>query len=294
MWPGLTSPEEFRARLRMSEHDSVLGRWQDLHCTPHPALAGMVQALWIGRGRTAYRRSRLLPSVATFLVINLGPAQYIVARDGAALHRCEDAWFCGQQSRYLEYESTDGTAMLGVVFAPTAAYRLLHESQRELADRVVDVASVLGARVGGLRERLLDQCDDASRLALIEAWLFARLAHGREIHPAVAWAADALAESNGQARIGWLAREAGLSRKHLHARFVDAFGLAPKTLARIHRFQHALHGLRSRAWPLAHLAADCGYFDAAHMVRDFVDFGGLTPTDLLRADSPDPVTVALW
>jgi AraC-like DNA-binding protein len=35
------------------------------------------------------------------------------------------------------------------------------------------------------------------------------------------------------------------------------------------------------------LAAECGYSDQAHMIRDFKDFSGLTPAELVCAYSPD-------
>ena len=33
----------------------------------------------------------------------------------------------------------------------------------------------------------------------------------------------------------------------------------------------------------AHLAADCGYYDQAHLIKDFQAFAGVCPKVLLRA-----------
>jgi AraC-like DNA-binding protein len=34
--------------------------------------------------------------------------------------------------------------------------------------------------------------------------------------------------------------------------------------------------------PIAHAAADCGYYDQAHLIRDFKQFTGITPSAWLR------------
>ncbi len=89
-----------------------------------------------------------------------------------------------------------------------------------------------------------------------------------------------LTGSHGSVPIGALADEVGWSRRHLVAKFRQQVGLPPKTFARIVRFQHLLSRLTAEAnW--TRLAAECGYYDQAHMNRDFREFAGTTPTDYL-------------
>ena len=83
--------------------------------------------------------------------------------------------------------------------------------------------------------------------------------------------------------IGKLARDVGLSNR----RFTDVFnfqvGVKPKLFVRIERFQHLLqkvHILPVVDW--GQLALEQGYFDQAHLIRDFVAFSGLSPADYLR------------
>ena len=68
-----------------------------------------------------------------------------------------------------------------------------------------------------------------------------------------------------------------------YALFDEHIGLPPKTLHSIVRFQ------RLRAWlaasspglgTLARAAAECGYFDQAHLCRDCARLCGLTPATL--------------
>jgi len=52
--------------------------------------------------------------------------------------------------------------------------------------------------------------------------------------------------------------------------------LTPKTLARILRFDHARSLLESGA-PASDVALDCGYYDQAHLIREFHALAGTTP-----------------
>jgi AraC-like DNA-binding protein len=64
-------------------------------------------------------------------------------------------------------------------------------------------------------------------------------------------------------------------------------GLSPKRYARIVRFKHAVARASDGAVDWSAIAADCGYFDQAHMCADFQDLAGITPMAFLRGDAVD-------
>ncbi|MEI9988098.1 MAG: helix-turn-helix domain-containing protein [Aliidongia sp.] len=71
-------------------------------------------------------------------------------------------------------------------------------------------------------------------------------------------------------------------------RFTDRFGLPPKRTARILRFNRAVALLRAGtldSW--SGLAIDCGFYDQAHMIRDFHRFAGSAPVEFLARQLPD-------
>lgn len=103
------------------------------------------------------------------------------------------------------------------------------------------------------------------------------LGDAAELHPELIWCLEALAAPG--VRVGAVAQELGWSRRRLFHRFTAFTGLAPKTYARIARFRR-LVGVEQddvgSGWSERAIAA--GYFDQAHMIRDFVEFVGMTPT----------------
>lgn len=94
--------------------------------------------------------------------------------------------------------------------------------------------------------------------------------------------------SAGAVSVSQLAGEVGWSRQHLARRFSEEFGLSPKLAGRVIRFDRARRALESagEAVTVARVAAECGYFDQAHLSRDFTDLAGCTPTELLAGDLP--------
>jgi AraC-like DNA-binding protein len=87
--------------------------------------------------------------------------------------------------------------------------------------------------------------------------------------------------------VGAVAREAGWSPRRLQDLFLAETGLTPKAACRVTRFHRArtLLGRRTAAGApadLAGIAAACGYFDQAHLAREFRDLAGCPPSAWLE------------
>ena len=111
---------------------------------------------------------------------------------------------------------------------------------------------------------------------------------GRPLVPELRRAWQLLDHSDGALTIGALAAEVGWSRQHLGRRFVEEFGLSPKSAARVMRFDRTRHALAARptTTSIAEVAAACGYYDQAHLNREFAELAHCTPTQLLDGDLP--------
>ena len=158
----------------------------------------------------------------------------------------------------------------------------------ELADRVVPLHALLGGEASELGARLLDSRDREARAAVLDEALSRRLARTapldrRQLH------ALQLLRTHPERDIADIASEVGWSGKHLRARLRDAVGVGPRCYRRLLRF-HALTrtvSAASRAPDWVGLALDAGYYDQAHMIREFREFSGLTPGTYLARSLPD-------
>jgi AraC-like DNA-binding protein len=95
--------------------------------------------------------------------------------------------------------------------------------------------------------------------------------------------------------IAELARELGQSRQQLARSFRRTLGISPKELGRVARLQRAIDQLQQQpATTLAAAALDLGYYDQAHMARDFRLLAGITPDQARRSRSSIAPIRSLW
>lgn len=73
----------------------------------------------------------------------------------------------------------------------------------------------------------------------------------------------------------------GVHKSTLEKRFKEYVGISPKSYCKIIRFKNALHQIHSSNSPLTQIGYDSGYFDQSHMIKDFKNILGITPTEYL-------------
>ena len=280
-------------RTLITHHDSPLGRWTRAFYFPARPLSDHIELFWHVSGRANFARDRRLPTGNAHLLFNLGTPPTLFARNDAPARVFPTCWLAGQSENFIETGSHGHTVLLGAQFRSHGAYRLLRIAQHELSDQVVELETLFGDRVLRVRERLLEAQSPTARFALLEHWLLGLLAAGAVIHPAVLAASRRVAAARGQVDVRALSRETGFSREHLIRRFREQIGLTPKAYANIVRFNHAIELAHLPGTRWADVANACGYFDQAHLVRDFQRYAGRAPTSLLRDGRPDAASIVI-
>ncbi|RWC89617.1 MAG: AraC family transcriptional regulator [Mesorhizobium sp.] len=267
---------------RPKEQDrSISGLFEMRRRLPNAALDGVVTDICgyretaAGHFRNVEYASLTVPLVISFaepFAIGLGRAP----DDNDRFASFAAGLFAGP----VMIESFGGACCIQVNFTPLGARRFFRLPMSELTDNMVVLDDVLGAEGAALRERLGNRPDWTARFDLAEAFVAARLESAAETPLEIAWAYDRIITSGGRTRIASLAEQLGWSRKHLADKFSDATGIGPKTLSRIVRFNRALRLSSEPTADWADVAADCGYADQAHLVREFRELAGETPTAL--------------
>ena len=255
---------------------SAGGGWRMERAIPDPALAGLVLR-YAGYdetgGRPIVRREVATPIVP--VIINFGPDFTI--SDGRT--ESYGSFAAGLYDRHVSVASGGRASCLQVDFTPQGAQVFLGVPLGYLANRLWTLDELLGARGTGLTAELYDAPSWPARFALIEAEMKCRLARARTPPRLAAEAWRMMNRSAGRQSIADIAADLGCTRKHLAAVFKEHIGLTPKTAARVIRFDHALDGLK-KGRSFAGVAADCGYADQAHMIRDCQAFSGYSPREL--------------
>lgn len=139
----------------------------------------------------------------------------------------------------------------------------------------------------GLIGALIDAAPGAERSAVFGRWLEDRIGERRPQGwqaERVAAAAMSLLEAP-ELPVDELARQHRVSRRQLERDFRHWLGVAPAGYARLVRFQRAACAI-AEGMPLAHVAAEQGYADQAHMTRAFSETAGVTPRQLREGGGP--------
>ncbi|MFF0082237.1 helix-turn-helix domain-containing protein [Streptomyces canus] len=176
-----------------------------------------------------------------------------------------------------------GQEAIRVEFTPLGGYRLFGLPMSELTNLAVGIRDVLGPEAGVLVERMAATPDWAARFDLLDAALLARLEYGPLPTPEVARAWHVLAGSAGAVPIARIAAEVGWSQGYLTRRFTQQIGLTPKTSARVLRFRHAVALLGRGATSLTEISTACGFYDQAHLNREFRAIAGTTPGQMVAS-----------
>ena len=174
--------------------------------------------------------------------------------------------------------------VFGVKFRPGAFQPFYGAPVNGLTDRTVPAAEVWGGAASGVEAALAaaPEVDELVRSA--EAFLRRRRPAPDPNVELVGTVVRALLYDRRISRVEDVARRFGLSTRSLQRLFQRYVGVTPKWVLRRYRLHEAAARLAegtSGTW--AEAAAELGYFDQSHFIRDFTAAVGVTPVEYATA-----------
>ncbi len=236
-----------------------------------------VELAWFARGRITGVRERIAPTGSTVAAVVLGDPIRLTAAGGASI-TAETGFLIGPHDRPVVNEPQGETYCVGVVTRPAGCRPVFGLAPAALKGQVLELFDAW-PRGTALRLALSSCHSPQEALDLVESTLgtqepFSRPAFARCTAAVAALTADPTRP------VADIAAELGVSHGHLDRQFIEQVGLSPRTLARILRMRRLLDDIdvhETVAW--ADLAADLGWFDQAHLIRDFLRHTGVTPKE---------------
>src|ERR1043166_3412900 len=168
-----------------------------------------------------------------------------------------------------------------VRFKPGWSMPLLGVAASALTDRFVYLEQLWGRAGAALSDEVLAAASPAEMIDRLSHAIALRSQDTREPASArLARRAVRLLEGNA-VRVDSVAKELGVSSRHLRRAFTECIGIGPKDFARTVRLRRAVErATTSHDW--GRIAADVGYYDQAHLIAEFRQLVGLTPTAFLK------------
>ena len=241
---------------------------------PRPELSEWIECYWSIRGHSSDPiPNRVLPDGCSDLILGIrgmGPA------------------VVGTMRAARLYPVVGPVDLFGVRFRPGGSFRFLGVPLWELTDQRVPLDDLWGSEA-----LLLADAADAvtleERVARAERVLLARLrsrAARRTAAEELAGRGVALLRrARGGVGVREVAAALGVGERRLQRAFDHAVGVGPKALAGVLRFRRLTQAIAAASErgpiPWAALAAEAGYADQPHLVREFKRLAGLTPAQYL-------------
>ena len=294
--------------VEAGEHRSELGEWQTVQRPADPRLRAYVHGYLASSSHLRISvQERHLPSTEVPLLVNFGAPHRRLGAVGSREWTSRDGvWVVGLHDRHQLTTAVGERHFMVVRFTPIGAHLFLGLPMHLIANAALDLELIDPALARVLVSRIGAASSWTDRFAAMETLIAERVAEAETPVPiGSAW--RMLVATDGRIALGSLASEMDCSHRTLIARFRTCVGFPPKTIARLLRFNRAvrsierLSGTRTNApvskpyiearqpedprlgavqW--ADLAADCGYVDQSHLIKDFREFTGMTPNAFLR------------
>lgn len=177
----------------------------------------------------------------------------------------------------------DASHYFGVRFYPGAGYNYKDVQTKEIINSMYNLTDILDAKE--MFEKIVSTKDFNAQVQLFTDH-YKQYLHNSDINldsmDLKQYMLNRIFKVKGQIKVRELAEATGYSERYLNRKFTEFFGISPKVFCKIIRFQHVLNQLNqkhkiSEEKSLIHIANDAGYYDQAHMYKDFNEFSNHTP-----------------
>lgn len=248
---------------------------------PSIALRPFVETYWVSEG--------FIDSQEFLRVLPDGCVDIIVSTYCTGDMEAYRPYLVGTITTYLTVPLLGIVRMMGIRFKPGGITAFTRIPVQEFTDTRVDIS---------LTETLFDrrfyeelQAKDTSTeacLLYIDHYLTGKLTVLLPTDRRVMGAVRLITDTYGKVPIKQLLDHVCLSQRQFERRFKASIGISPKVFSRITRFNHTRRQLKAQPrQSLSDTAFDCGYYDHAHLTKEFYLFSGNSPVDYTLSKAQD-------
>lgn len=233
-----------------------------------------------------HRIERVVPTGHVFIIWELdNQVRHTYDNDSLEIKDSfSNIWISGVHKNYLSISAVQNAEMLVVQLRPQGAYPVLQRSVDELNDQVVGAQHIFGKEVLSLRQRIINTNTAEDKLELVANWLSEKI----DLTKAPDMELDALLNKLKEQSYNQhkeIVSSYSKTQKHLIDQFKKHFGLTPKTMHRVYRFNlllQEIHNKKSISW--SDIAYQFGYSDQSHFIKEFKAFSGFSPKDFIKSN----------
>lgn len=190
---------------------------------------------------------------------------------------------CGVYNDKVIWRAKGATRKFGIRLKPETLHTLFKAPSSVLYTDYTDFENIVGNNTNRFVEQLAEAPDAATLISRAEAFLQSQLNKHKEENNYLIEAVKLIRSSKGSISVDEICKSVYVSPRQLQRSFQEKMGLSPKAYQRLIRFRNVYRDMQSLktvgGW--AGLSYNLGYADQAHLIREFKEFTGFMPTELL-------------
>ncbi|GAB6119352.1 AraC family transcriptional regulator [Dysgonomonas termitidis] len=235
---------------------------------PHPFLSRYVETYWSSTDFTEKEvRRRVLPDGCADIIFSL--------------HRQPLPHIVGTMTTFLEITYLGEVRFIGIRFKPGGITAFTRVPINEFTDSQVELFSTESVFDKSFGEDIPWERSTTDIVSSVDNYLLSRLPKLYVLDERINYAVSLIKQGKGNTPIPLIAEQACLSKRQFERRFLADIGISPKAFSRIVKFRNTHRLLKSGAnRSLFDLAVDCGYYDHAHLIKEFKRLSGSLPSEL--------------
>lgn len=255
---------------------------------PHPDLASLISCYWSLEAPASDnpQRQRIIPDGKIEMAFIFGDdiKHYTTENEFVLQPR---AFVLGQTLKPFYIEPTGYVNSFSISFYPYGFANFVDVPIKTLANKETTIEKLFGEETAKkLEHEMVQATGTQARIAIAEKFLLGRLSEAATVDTIVKSTVEALLATKGNASISNILKEDPSKRRQLERKFSEQIGISPKQLGKVIRLQSALKMLLSEeAESLTKIAYESEYYDQAHFIKDFKEFTGISPKELLGHDN---------
>lgn len=252
------------------------------HIPAYP-LSGFIEHMVHVKGSLPIPFLKELPDGGVNLVIELNDKTVNTIYPEGRLEKKQEvkhAWISGLQKQAILYKNNTDSSIISVRFTAGGFFCLTKIPITAIENVGVEASALLGNSFTNLYQQIINASTSHQMFALIENY-FLRYKTDENTEYAVVRFIDQHIDKP----IEWLINKSGYSQKHVIHLLKKHTGFSPKYLQRLSRFQMVVKEIQSQKTAVDWLSIvdRHGYYDQAHLIKDFTHFSGISPTEYFNS-----------
>lgn len=192
-----------------------------------------------------------------------------------------EIWGAPLNSYILGAEPNEYKVLVLIKLTHVGLFQLTKQNQTEFVDKRIDLQEVDPILYREIMDAFISSDSVDEMIGNFEKSMYQHM-EWNAVSNALLNATSIIYRNHGLMKVGEVAAAAGYSERQTNRLFQSQIGMSTKQYLGLTRFNYLLKNIQLSPPPFASLSQKAGYYDQAHMDKDFKKISGISPLEYRR------------